>query len=110
MTEVCWLERWPEVEATFLAEVARGAFELVHLTPTDLARMGELVLRYADFPLGVDPGSHPRPAVLQRHQAHPRLRAGTIAVARPVSHAILAVRVRLAVYAVEPIGQSGRRR
>ncbi|MDW4904924.1 hypothetical protein RB628_06065 [Streptomyces sp. ADMS] len=53
MTEVCWLlERWPQVEAAFLAEVARGTFELVHLTPTDLTRMGELVLQYADFPLG----------------------------------------------------------
>ncbi len=32
LTEVCWLlERWPEVEAAFLAEVARGTFELVHL-------------------------------------------------------------------------------
>src|SRR3954452_166573 len=53
MTEVCWLlERWPQVEAAFLTEVARGTFELVHLTPTDLTRMGELVLQYADFPLG----------------------------------------------------------
>lgn len=24
----------------------------MHLTPTDLTRMGELVLQYADFPLG----------------------------------------------------------
>ena len=53
MTEVCWLlERWPKVEAAFLNEVARGTFELVHLTPADLTRMGELVLQYADFPLG----------------------------------------------------------
>jgi predicted nucleic acid-binding protein len=53
MTEVCWpLERWPKVEAAFLAQVARGAFELIHLTPADLTRMGELVLQYADFPLG----------------------------------------------------------
>nr|WSY55347.1 PIN domain-containing protein [Streptomyces sp. NBC_00886] len=53
MTEVCWLlERWPKVEAAFLTEVARGTFELVHLTPADLTRMGELVLQYADFPLG----------------------------------------------------------
>lgn len=53
LTEVCWLlERWPKVEAAFLAEVARGTFELVHLTPSDLNRMGELVLQYADFPLG----------------------------------------------------------
>ncbi|MDT3399714.1 PIN domain-containing protein [Streptomyces sp. B1866] len=53
MTEVCWLfERWPSVEAAFLTEVARGTFELVHLTPGDLTRMAELVLRYADFPLG----------------------------------------------------------
>jgi predicted nucleic acid-binding protein len=34
LTEVCWLlERWPKVEAAFLTEVARGTFELVHLTP-----------------------------------------------------------------------------
>lgn len=53
MTEICWLlERWPKVEAAFLAQVARGTFELVHLTPADLTRMGELVLQYADFPLG----------------------------------------------------------
>jgi predicted nucleic acid-binding protein len=53
MTEVCWLlERWPKVEAAFLAQVARGTFELVHRTPADLTRMGELVLQYADFPLG----------------------------------------------------------
>jgi uncharacterized protein len=53
LTEVCWLlERWPKVEAAFLAEVARGSFELVHLTPGDLTRMGELVVQYADFPLG----------------------------------------------------------
>jgi predicted nucleic acid-binding protein len=53
MTEVCWLlERWPKVEAEFLAQVARGTFELVHFTPADLTRMGELVLQYADFPLG----------------------------------------------------------
>ena len=53
LTEVCWLlERWPKIEAAFLAEVARGAFELVHLTPADLTRMGDLILRYADFPLG----------------------------------------------------------
>lgn len=53
MTEVCWLlECWPKVEAAFLAQVARGTFELVQLTPADLTRMGELVLQYADFPLG----------------------------------------------------------
>lgn len=53
LTEVCWLlERWPWLEAAFLTEVAGGAFELVHLTPADLERMSELVLQYADFPLG----------------------------------------------------------
>jgi predicted nucleic acid-binding protein len=53
MTEVCWLlERWPKVEAAFLAQVARGTFELVHPAPADLTRMGELVLQYADLPLG----------------------------------------------------------
>ncbi|WP_324796248.1 PIN domain-containing protein [Streptomyces cyaneofuscatus] len=53
LTEVCWLlERWPKVEAAFLEEVRRGTFELVHLTAADLARMSDLVLQYADFPLG----------------------------------------------------------
>jgi uncharacterized protein len=53
LTEVCWLlERWPTVEAAFLDEVVRGTFELVHLAPADLTRMGELVRDYADFPLG----------------------------------------------------------
>ena len=53
LTEVCWLlERWPKVESAFLTEVAKGTFELVHLTPADLERMGELILQYADFPLG----------------------------------------------------------
>lgn len=53
LTEVCWLlERWPKLEAAFLSQVARGTFELVHLTPDDLERMGDLVLQYADFPLG----------------------------------------------------------
>ncbi|XQE86656.1 type II toxin-antitoxin system VapC family toxin [Streptomyces microflavus] len=57
LTEVCrLLERWPKVEAAFLEEVRRGTFELVHLTAADLALMSELVLQYADFPLGaVDP-------------------------------------------------------
>lgn len=53
LTEVCWLlERWPKLEADFLTQVAKGTFELVHLTPADLDRMSELVLQYADFPLG----------------------------------------------------------
>lgn len=42
LTEVCWLlERWPKVEAAFLTEVARGTFELVHLTPAGLGCMSE---------------------------------------------------------------------
>ncbi|GGV11395.1 hypothetical protein GCM10010293_01580 [Streptomyces griseoflavus] len=50
---MCWLlERWPKLEADFLTQVAKGTFELVHLTPADLDRMSELVLQYADFPLG----------------------------------------------------------
>ena len=53
MTEACWLlDRWPKVEAAFLDEVARGTFELVHLTSADLIRMGQLVVQYADFPIG----------------------------------------------------------
>jgi predicted nucleic acid-binding protein len=41
-----------KVEAAFLAQIARGTFELVHLAPADLVRMSELVIQYADFPLG----------------------------------------------------------
>ena len=53
LTEICWLlERWPDVEAAFLDETARGAFEPIHLAPADLTRMAELVRHYADFPLG----------------------------------------------------------
>jgi uncharacterized protein len=53
LTEVCWLlEDRPEREAAFLTEVARGTFEFIHLTSADLRRMGELVIQYADFPLG----------------------------------------------------------
>ena len=53
LTEVCWLlERRPEVEAAFLDEVARGTFELIHLSPADLTRRARLVRDYADFPLG----------------------------------------------------------
>jgi predicted nucleic acid-binding protein len=53
LTEVCWLlEPWPKVEAAFLDEAARGAFELIHLVPADLTRMAELVRHYANFPLG----------------------------------------------------------
>ncbi|MEV8568962.1 hypothetical protein AB0436_25835 [Streptomyces sp. NPDC051322] len=58
MTEVCWLlERWPKVEAAFLAEVARGTFELVHLTPADLTRMGSWS---SSTPTSRSAGSTPR--------------------------------------------------
>ena len=40
------------VEAAFLRSFADGAFEVADLTPTDLARAGDLVEQYADFPLG----------------------------------------------------------
>lgn len=53
LTEVCWaLERWPRVEAAFIGQVIGGAFELVQLTEDDLTRTRELILQYADFPLG----------------------------------------------------------
>ncbi|MBT2396539.1 PIN domain-containing protein [Streptomyces sp. ISL-100] len=51
--EVSWsLERWPRVEAAFIEQVALGTFELVELTKDDLHRLSELVIQYADFPLG----------------------------------------------------------
>ena len=75
LTEVCWLlERWPKVEAAFLAQVAQGTFELVHLTPVDLTRMSELVLQYADFPLG---------AVSDRRRGRRRTRPPLVGGAEP---------------------------
>ncbi|WP_219418556.1 type II toxin-antitoxin system VapC family toxin [Pseudonocardia nigra] len=55
LTEVCYLletRRGPELEADFLSDVADGVIELVDLTRVDVARMVELVRRYADLPLG----------------------------------------------------------
>jgi hypothetical protein len=58
LTEVCWIfEDWPDIEAAFLKSVARGRFELVHLTTADIERMSELVVQYAGFPLGATDAS-----------------------------------------------------
>lgn len=53
LAEVSWsLERWPRVEAAFIDQVVKGTFELVQLINDDLRRVSELILQYADFPLG----------------------------------------------------------
>ena len=53
LAEVCVnLEDRPEHEASFLASVNRGAFRRVCVEDADITRMRELVLKYADFPLG----------------------------------------------------------
>jgi predicted nucleic acid-binding protein len=55
VTEVCYLlerEAGPRVEAGFLESVAEGDFTVVDLEPADYARAAELVVRYADLPLG----------------------------------------------------------
>jgi predicted nucleic acid-binding protein len=53
LAEVSWLlQRWPDVEAEFLYGIARGSFELIHLSAADLRRMGDLILEYADLRLG----------------------------------------------------------
>lgn len=46
------LETWPDNEAAFLASVKAGSFALEQIEPEDIDRMQELVLQYADFPLG----------------------------------------------------------
>ena len=50
LTEVSWLlERWPKVEAAFLAQVAQGTFELVHpdtRRPDAHERTGPAVRRF----------------------------------------------------------------
>ena len=53
LAEVCVnLEDRPDIEASFLASVNRGAFRRACVEDGDIARMRELVLKYADFPLG----------------------------------------------------------
>ncbi len=55
VTETAWmLERYlsPEAEAGFLVSVAAGQLDLVAMERRDLARMADLVRKYADFPLG----------------------------------------------------------
>ncbi|MEU5579853.1 MULTISPECIES: type II toxin-antitoxin system VapC family toxin [Streptomyces] len=55
VTETAWmLERYlsPEAEAGFLDSVAAGQLDLVAMERRDLARMADLVRKYADFPLG----------------------------------------------------------
>lgn len=55
VTEVCYLlerEAGPRVEAGFLESIAEGDFTVVDLEPVDYARAGELVVQYADLPLG----------------------------------------------------------
>lgn len=51
------LERFPATEAAFIREVRRGTFELVTPTNVDLGRIEELVLKYADLPLGTTDAS-----------------------------------------------------
>ncbi|MBF6416723.1 type II toxin-antitoxin system VapC family toxin [Nocardia cyriacigeorgica] len=55
LAEVCYFLETrvgPTAEAKFLDSIADGEIELVELTRVDLARMAELVRKYADFPLG----------------------------------------------------------
>jgi len=55
VTEVCYLlerESGPRLEADFLRSVAAGDFQLVEAIPADLNRAADLVITYADFPLG----------------------------------------------------------
>lgn len=60
LAETCyWIDKsgGPEVEATFLDAVVEGTFTLVDLTNDDVARMSELVRRFAGFPLGATDAS-----------------------------------------------------
>ena len=55
VTEVCYLpdrEAGPHVEAGFLASLADGTLTVVDLEPVDYTRPAELVVTYADLPLG----------------------------------------------------------
>jgi len=50
-------EGGPRTEALFLRALAEGNFDLVDLTKIDYGRMAELVLQYADLPLGTTDAS-----------------------------------------------------
>jgi predicted nucleic acid-binding protein len=55
LTEVCYLSATrlgADAEASFLESLATGELHLEGTTTGDLARMADLVRRYADFPLG----------------------------------------------------------
>jgi uncharacterized protein len=55
LAEVCYLlNEWggPAVEARFLRDVRPGGLQLAELTTADVARMADLVERYADLRLG----------------------------------------------------------
>ncbi|MBM7790438.1 putative nucleic acid-binding protein [Tenggerimyces flavus] len=50
-------EAGPRVEAMFLTSMAEGDFAPIALTSVDYARMAELVVTYADLPLGTTDAS-----------------------------------------------------
>lgn len=55
LTEVAYFlesRMGPDAEATFLRALVNGELELASLTTRDLSRMVDLVVEYADFPLG----------------------------------------------------------
>jgi predicted nucleic acid-binding protein len=55
VAEVCYMVEsrvGSAAEAQFLRSLASGELELAELTRSDLARMAEMVKRYADLPLG----------------------------------------------------------
>ena len=45
-------------EVAFLESLVNGSFELVGLTSSDVARLGELVAQYGDLPLGTTDARH----------------------------------------------------
>jgi uncharacterized protein len=55
LAEVCWLLEsriGPAAEADFLQSIVDSELTMEPLTTTDVARMKELVVKYANFPLG----------------------------------------------------------
>ncbi|REK91460.1 PIN domain-containing protein [Streptomyces inhibens] len=55
VTETAWLiesRLGAQDEAIFIDLFALGTLEVVDLEPTDYTRVGELLRKYADFPLG----------------------------------------------------------
>jgi len=89
LAEVCYLlNEWggPAVEARFLRDVRPGGLQLAELTTADVARMADLVERYADLRLGgTDASPSPSPSACASIGSPPSTGATSRSSAPPTS-------------------------